>query len=161
MLVGGRQINVSKKYPWRQDALGNRLCALCGKPISSKSRKYCSKICQDTVYIECEPHFAHAKVRRRDKCVCAICGCDTRKLERIMRHAQHMMEPWRGWRELRAIRRAMGFTCAHYWEMDHIQPVAEGGGSCGLENLRTLCIPCHRVETAQLRARLAVKKESM
>lgn len=34
-------------------------------------------------------------------------------------------------------------------------PVAEGGGQCGLENLRTLCLPCHRKVTAELKARLA------
>lgn len=41
------------------------------------------------------------------------------------------------------------------WEMDHIQPVVEGGGDCGLENLRTLCWDCHRIETAALAARRA------
>lgn len=41
------------------------------------------------------------------------------------------------------------------WEMDHIVPVVEGGGSCGLENLRTLCVPCHRAVTAELKRRLA------
>ena len=35
-------------------------------------------------------------------------------------------------------------------------PVAEGGGQCGPENYRTLCIRCHRVVTNQLRQRLRV-----
>lgn len=30
----------------------------------------------------------------------------------------------------------------------------EGGGGCGLDNLRTLCVPCHQVETEKLRSRL-------
>ena len=41
------------------------------------------------------------------------------------------------------------------WDADHIVPVVEGGGSCGLENLRTLCTPCHKQETAKLAARRA------
>lgn len=41
------------------------------------------------------------------------------------------------------------------WQADHIRPVAEGGGSCGLENLRTLCTACHNRETAKLAARRA------
>lgn len=41
------------------------------------------------------------------------------------------------------------------WEMDHIIPVVEGGGQCGLDNLRTLCVPCHRYVTAELWKRLA------
>ena len=40
------------------------------------------------------------------------------------------------------------------WDADHIRPVAEGGGQCDLDNLRTLCLPCHREATAQLRLRL-------
>lgn len=46
----------------------------------------------------------------------------------------------------------------HRWEADHIVPVVEGGGECGLENLRTLCQPCHRRETAKLAARRAAKR---
>lgn len=46
------------------------------------------------------------------------------------------------------------------WQADHIVPVAEGGGACGLENLRTLCISCHRIETAALAARLAARRRS-
>ena len=31
------------------------------------------------------------------------------------------------------------------WHADHIRPVYKGGGLCHLENLRTLCVPCHMV----------------
>ncbi len=44
-----------------------------------------------------------------------------------------------------------------FWEADHIVPVAEGGGGCGLDNLRTLCTPCHQSETAKLRFRLRLQ----
>jgi 5-methylcytosine-specific restriction endonuclease McrA len=40
-----------------------------------------------------------------------------------------------------------------WWESDHIVPVVEGGGECGLEGLRTLCWRCHRAETAALAKR--------
>lgn len=40
-----------------------------------------------------------------------------------------------------------------YWEVDHIVPVVEGGGSCGLSNLRTLCWECHRRATRELAVR--------
>ena len=42
-----------------------------------------------------------------------------------------------------------------FWQMDHETPVAEGGGSCGSDNLRTLCTPCHAAATRDLAARLA------
>ena len=41
-----------------------------------------------------------------------------------------------------------------FWQVDHIEAVAEGGGGCGIGNLRTLCVPCHQSETQKLRARL-------
>lgn len=43
----------------------------------------------------------------------------------------------------------------HNWEADHVEPVAEGGGGCGLAGYRTLCLPCHKAETAALAARRA------
>lgn len=45
-----------------------------------------------------------------------------------------------------------------WWEADHIVPVVEGGGQTGLENLRTLCWPCHRKATAELAARRAARR---
>jgi 5-methylcytosine-specific restriction protein A len=41
------------------------------------------------------------------------------------------------------------------WQMDHINPVVEGGGQCGLDNLRTLCLRCHKNATAELASRRA------
>jgi hypothetical protein len=50
-----------------------------------------------------------------------------------------------------------GMTAIHrtLWEADHIVPVVEGGGACGLENYRTLCRPCHVAVTGQLAKRRA------
>ena len=69
--------------------------------------------------------------------------------ERVTRARLARMERMRadGW----PIRRLQS-----WWEADHIVPVAEGGGQCGPENYRTLCIRCHRVVTNQLRQRLRV-----
>ena len=39
------------------------------------------------------------------------------------------------------------------WEADHIVPVADGGGECGLDNYRLLCRPCHVQVTLTWRAR--------
>ncbi len=44
------------------------------------------------------------------------------------------------------------------WEMDHKVPLVEGGLN-EMENLRTLCVPCHKKETAALRQRLAIPKQ--
>ena len=47
-----------------------------------------------------------------------------------------------------------------YWDADHIIPVAEGGGECDLENLRTLCLKCHKETTRQLATRLAAARRT-
>ncbi|CAE7899600.1 Zranb3 [Symbiodinium sp. KB8] len=35
------------------------------------------------------------------------------------------------------------------WQADHILPVWQGGGACGLENLQTLCASCHSLKTSE------------
>ena len=32
---------------------------------------------------------------------------------------------------------------ASFWEANHKVAVADGGGECGIDNLETLCVPCH------------------
>ena len=46
-----------------------------------------------------------------------------------------------------------------HWEADHIVPVAEGGGLCGLDGYRTLCKQCHGRESGKLRKRLNARKK--
>lgn len=55
--------------------------------------------------------------------------------------------------------------CGHtfrraFLESDHILPVCEGGGVCGLENYRTLCHDCHRAETRALHRRRAEARKT-
>lgn len=54
-----------------------------------------------------------------------------------------------------------GVNAGFDWDMDHIIPVAAGGGECGLENLRTLCRACHKKETAKLVKRLTEKRRNI
>jgi 5-methylcytosine-specific restriction endonuclease McrA len=124
-------------------------------------------------------------VLERDKGVCALCGFNTGKLERVLRNLVHRFKwgndfnsSWddanrnkfkdrtitRGrlekfiakypWAISDAVFRYHGWL-KNLWDCDHIKPVIEGGGECGLENLRTLCVPCHKQVTRELRARLA------
>lgn len=46
------------------------------------------------------------------------------------------------------------------WEMNHIIPVSEGGGSCGLDNLETLCMACHGTESARQAAKRAEERKT-
>ena len=95
----------------------------------------------------------------RDGGVCAICHCDTELTQEVFRHAlTHLRElacfyALRHWREVIFL---IGFNprLNSWWEADHIHPLSEGGADT-LENLRTLCLPCHKRETKLLQKRLA------
>ncbi len=169
-----RTATASKAFPNKRGPAGEILCAYCskqlndadGKPISDRRRRYCSEACSDEVYIRVRPSFARAMVRQRDKGVCAVCHLDTTKIR-----AAYMLHlrPYPGWRSAssalrweigQALRVALvvaGYlkgSDSHLWEMDHILPVSEGGGLCGLDNLRTVCHRCHGNATRELRGRL-------
>jgi 5-methylcytosine-specific restriction enzyme A len=131
------------------------LCRWCKKPVL-KRRTFCSDECVHQWKIRSDPGYARNLVYKRDHGICAICGVDTQALR-----AKIASMKW-GWNDAFwkwswiTYRRVV---CGSIWDMDHIIPVVEGGGECGLENLRTLCIPCHRQVTADLRKRMTGKKK--
>ena len=134
---------------------GRLLCRWCHQEISEPRRRtWCSQVCVDQYAAAANPRELVAK---RDQGVCAICGADTRKLDRVLRHAARSLgrDDGRVWRVQRDLVRWAGFVPERsLWDADHIVPVVEGG-TMTLDNLRTLCVPCHRSETAALRKRLA------
>ena len=89
-------------------------------------------------------------VERRDRGICALCGCDTAKIKRIIRLGRvggRYGLDWSEWGS--AVRRLLGMSpdCSHRgWELDHIVPRSEGGGN-EITNLRTLCYECHKQVT--------------
>ena len=95
------------------------------------------------------PAYVREQVFKRDRGICALCSDDTMARSRSLRRL-----PWRA-RKRRC--RELGIPYRRLrapWDADHVVPVVEGGGQCSLENFRTLCIPCHQLETARLRRRL-------
>lgn len=89
-------------------------------------------------YNRSDPREARRHVRRRDRGICASCGIDTYALKRrIKGRGSH--------RKLREL----GFKPRKsLWELDHRVPLIDGGGH-ELENLQTLCTPCHKRKTAE------------
>lgn len=119
--------------------------------------------------IRTDPGYARGKVFERDRGVCAGCGLNTHALRTWLKHLRVMAERsavyqrrhllTRAVLEVRNQLGALGFAArdrpcypwgGHLWEADHVVPVVEGGGGCGLDNYRTLCLPCHKEETAAL-----------
>jgi 5-methylcytosine-specific restriction enzyme A len=127
------------------------LCRWCDLEIIAKRRRtFCSDYCVHQWRLRTDPGYLRDHVFARDRGICAVCQADTIAIYAALRRA-------------RGPARAAGLSLygmksitsrRSLWDADHIRPVAEGGGQCDLDNLRTLCLPCHREATAQLRLRL-------
>lgn len=118
---------------------GRNRCRRCGTEVPIGRLTFCSKECVHEWKLRTNPGYLREATWKRDKGVCADCGIAT-----VPEPRKRM--PWRG--------------TGHLWHADHIVPVIEGGGECGLENIRTLCRECHRKATAELRRRIAEARRS-
>lgn len=115
---------------------GRVLCRRCKTECAKKQQTFCSPECIHEWRLRSDPGYARAKVFERDHGVCALCKAECGGKQRV----------------------PGGKLRGGAWDMDHVIPVAEGGGCCGIDGLRTLCKPCHRRVTADLAKRLAEKR---
>ena len=118
---------------------GRALCRQCFTEVPPGRRTFCSQGCVDEWMIRSNPQHVRKLVFKRDQGICALCNSDT--MAGVSEKRRHY-----------------GYRGGDRWQADHIVPVIEGGGECGLENYRTLCTACHRRVTAELARRLADKR---
>lgn len=120
---------------------GVKVCKVCHVSLPARRREYCSEECADRN----DPGMMRRKVFRRDQGVCSMCGLDTCAI--IDPPSKHVWV----------------YAANHKWEADHIVPVSEGGGLCGIDGYRTLCKGsgtnnCHGKVSGELRKRLNERK---
>jgi hypothetical protein len=134
-------------YAWRKR---------CGGLYKKRPRFSPGSGCVHEHLIRTQGDYARLCCWGRDRGVCQACGLDTDALaDRLCRL---LMDSGRD--AYRAEVQRLGFRDGYcLWQADHIVPVCEGGGSCGLEGLRTLCWPCHKQVTALLKAKLARERK--
>jgi 5-methylcytosine-specific restriction endonuclease McrA len=131
---------------------GRPLCRKCQTeiPKGSGRRTFCSEDCVVKWKIRTQPEFAAEHVHARDKGVCVLCQRDCDALMRKIRVTKRALRS----RRLQELGLPAHFVRRRrFWEVDHIVPVVEGGGSCDLSNLRTLCWACHKEATRALAMR--------
>jgi hypothetical protein len=128
---------------------GRGLCRWCSLEVPARRFTFCSEYCVHEWKLRSQPGYLREQIFKRDGGRCAHCGLDTlrehRKLKRARGDARAvLMQHWGFHKRMRK----------SLWDADHILPVTEGGGECDLDNIRTLCLRCHRSVTAQLRERI-------
>jgi len=134
---------------------GRNLCRWCNLEVPKRRFTFCSDWCVEEWRLRTDPGYLREKVLERDKGICSQCGADC-------------IAAWSHLKRLRGAARLKAFSewginsrsRKSLWDADHIVPVSEGGGECDLQNIRTLCLKCHRQTTAELRSRLKKCGES-
>ena len=147
------------------------LCLICGDAYDDARREalghpFCGEPCAKSFRVKTRVGFARAELFKLERGVCQACGLDCDALlskliaEPSVPERARMLEaaggtvPFVCFSSARAAAIARAPRAGDLWQADHIVPVAEGGGECGLENFRTLCDGCHRRATKDLRARM-------
>jgi len=127
-----------------RNAAGEPICRWCGGPVAKPRRTFCSDACVHEWKVRSSPWYVRQQLKKRDRGVCQICGFNVIKAHRDWSRAKPAADD-------RAARRAWR-AAKPRWEADHIVPVADGGGECGLDNYRLLCRRCHVAVTLKWRA---------
>lgn len=149
---------------------GRNLCRWCQTEVPPSRKTFCSAKCVVEWRLRTDAGFVRAQVFARDHGVCALCGLDTEELRRTLigiwhqsPEAAHVNAYIHGFgNAFKHVRLRWGHSPKprSLWAADHIVPVAEGGGLCGISNYRTLCTPCHQRETKALAGRRAKQRKS-
>ncbi len=127
-------------------------CRWCGKGIqrvdgTQNRRRRWHPACL-TVYLDQDIRRLRHQVFARDRGTCAACGANTQVLEARMRREAVGQRGHRAYTETGLFLRLEGYLInKSLWECDHIIPSTDGGADA-LDNLQTLCQPCHREKTA-------------
>jgi 5-methylcytosine-specific restriction endonuclease McrA len=127
-----------------RDAAGAPVCRWCRGPVAPPRRTFCGEACVHEWKIRSSPWYVRREVKKRDKGICRLCGLNVVKAHREWTRAKPPVTDRAARKRWRAERPR--------WEADHIVPVADGGGECGLDNYRLLCRPCHVRVTLEWRA---------
>ena len=153
---------------------GLRLCRWCEKLVLPPRETFCSDACVHEWKLRTDAGYVRGLLFERDHGVCSVCKLDTVSLREAFRLAcwEALGRP-RAWvlnhrrpksalvplfERLRALDIDPHRTT--FWDADHTVPVADGGGECGLEGFRTICIPCHKKVSAVLATQRAARRRA-
>lgn len=158
---------MKSRYPKLIKLDGKPLCRGCGGEVPKGRQSWCSNKCYQT---HCPQMVNHA-VKLRDKGICQICFNDISELHKEWYIKKPKLESWNPsvdrfvWQQ----RTARFYEMFKEWkkyhpepfpEYDHIIPYSRGGKTI-LENMRTLCTPCHKKVTAKFSKQRAEERKAL
>jgi hypothetical protein len=158
-----------------REIIDGKACAWCGDLLHHASNNvvdatYCSFQCAEEGRIRRGGMYSSARMRNQifslEHGVCCLCGLDAHALYRkiLSLHPAErlnalMNAKFKLPKSSVALQKLLQDPKeCDFWQADHITAVAEGGGGCGLDNIRTLCTTCHHIETERLMSRLKTTK---
>ncbi|XP_073926741.1 DNA annealing helicase and endonuclease ZRANB3 isoform X3 [Castor canadensis] len=170
--------STSKGYLQAMDNEGNPLCLHCQHPTCQTKQeckanawdsRFCSLKCQDEFWIRSNNGYLRAQVFETEHGVCQLCNVNAQELFLRVRdapksHRKNLLDAtWTSKLPLEQLNEMIKNPGeGHFWQVDHIKPVYEGGGQCSLDNLQTLCTICHKQRTArQAKDRSQERKKSL
>ena len=139
-----------KKETLEKNEDGYICCRWCNTPVTPPRRTICSKECAHELKIRTSGNYLRKCVYKRDKGICSICKIDTKIISQkalsiiniedrnIYLKENNISVKRKIWKRKNG---------GGLWDADHIIPVKDGGGLCGIDNIRTLCIACHKKKT--------------
>lgn len=139
---------------------GRLLCRWCSQAVPSKRRTFCSNECVHEHKMRSNIDYMREQVLARDRGICETCQRDCILLFHTVKNRAEREGSLAainsllalGYDEFRATR-ALNDD-GSLWDAAHRIPVTWGGGGCGIEGMKTLCVPCHKSET-KLQSKLA------
>lgn len=153
---------------------GWKLCRQCSVEVKPPKRTFCSQKCVSDYKLASDASYLRRKVHQRDKGICRVCHANTDTVKAALveldrwTYTDHTEQ---GGRDrmiglvgpLKELRKALGIYMANrssLWDADHIKEVVNGGGECGLDNMQTLCIWCHKEKTSGLATKRAAERKA-
>jgi len=141
----------------KKNSDGINLCRWCKNPVKPPKRTFCSSVCIHEYKIRSDTKYARDFVYERDLGQCSRCGVDTRymkiEIENLRRSVNSGIDSFKKNPSYVEFCKKFGLTVGEslksVWHMDHKKPVFKGGGECGLDNLVTLCVLCHKAKTKE------------
>jgi 5-methylcytosine-specific restriction protein A len=134
-------------------------CRWCNKSVKPPRKTMCSPECVHELSLRINGRYLRDCIYKRDKGICAMCNIDTKLTAKNLllliankeNNKEDKIEEYM--KEYGISKKRKIWIKKHgggLWDGDHIIPVKDGGGLCGLENMRTLCIKCHKGVTASM-----------